>query len=468
MPLAANQPGILLPAFPDPVPLPEVVLFAFDRRAFPFQQQVECRLIAGQQPRLVLRHGEEGSHEEVLLYGGSVVRIGDLYHMWYNGNYGPPANEIGFEHTNCCICYAYSHDGLTWERPDLGLVDFNGSKQNNIVYLPAPTLWSSAAVLYDSADNDAQRRFKMAYQAWYGGELLFCTAVSSDGLQWQPSERNPVGPAFQVSGLVRHGNLYYACGQTAGSSRLATLASADFEHWSPCAAPGFDRSAAGEEEGVHLGAGLWNRGNVILGVYGQWHGHPTGDRRLTSIDLGLAISHDAVRFHEPVPGFRLIPAAEQPHSPVGVAPALLQGQGMDNFGDDTLCWYSLWRAMRGNGVRLVSWTRDRLGMLEPGQDAMVITTPFEVVVGKGRVAFNVSGLGGHTYLRVNVLDEGFHPIPRYSGPDAALITDNGLRVPAHWNGGNILHPTHGLMRLAIHFAGLRPEDARLYAVYIGE
>src|SRR5439155_8820281 len=53
---------------------------------------------------------------------------------------------------------------------------------------------------------------------------------------------------------------------------------------------------ANQQEEVHLGAALWNRGNVLVGIYGQWHGHPSGDRRWVGIDLGLALSHDAIHF----------------------------------------------------------------------------------------------------------------------------------------------------------------------------
>ncbi len=31
------------------------------------------------------------------------------------------------------VCYATSKDGIHWEKPELGLIDFNGSKKNNIV-----------------------------------------------------------------------------------------------------------------------------------------------------------------------------------------------------------------------------------------------------------------------------------------------------------------------------------------------
>ena len=49
-----------------------------------------------------------------------------LFRMWY------AAGER--------VCYATSPDGFRWERPDLGLVEFRGSKANNIVQgLVGPT-----------------------------------------------------------------------------------------------------------------------------------------------------------------------------------------------------------------------------------------------------------------------------------------------------------------------------------------
>ena len=38
-----------------------------------------------------------------------------------------PEREMG-------ICYATSKDGIHWEKPDLGLVEYNGSQRNNIVW----------------------------------------------------------------------------------------------------------------------------------------------------------------------------------------------------------------------------------------------------------------------------------------------------------------------------------------------
>ncbi len=49
----------------------------------------------------------------------SVLKDGDTYHMWYKASRG--------------ISYARSKDGIHWEKPILGLVDYKGSRENNIV-----------------------------------------------------------------------------------------------------------------------------------------------------------------------------------------------------------------------------------------------------------------------------------------------------------------------------------------------
>jgi len=488
LPSGADEAAILLPTLAHPTALSEAVLFSFDNRAFPFQDQVQTHLTTGRSPRVVLGHGSKGSHDEVLLYYGSVLRIGDTFHMWYNGNYGPVGpGRICYERRNCVLCYATSKDGVSWEKPALGFVEFNGSKKNNICDFPVPTLWSTAAVLHDPDDPDPNRRFKIAFEAEYKGHTLFAVAFSPDGLHWQPSPRNPTRSFFEMAGATKFRGLYYVYGQPTFTAtgplkvrRLGVYVSDDFEHWSPCPAIGLNRSpdlvgpsiedAGSQWEEVHLGAGLWNRGNVLLGIYGQWHGVPVGDRRFITMDLGLAISHDATHFHEPIPGFRLVPAREQEGSPWGFGPALTQGQGIENVGDKTYYWYGLWRGTEGSGVRMVTWGRDRLGMLRPflPEKPRVISCPIQVLKGPARVFVNASGLGQNSRLRVGLMTEGFRPIPGYSDEDAAIIAEDGLRVPVQWKAGGELPASSGLVRVDVRFEGVRPENAALHAVYVAQ
>ena len=226
----------------------------------------------------------------------------------------------------------------------------------------------------------------MVYEGQYPDGKKTCVAYSPDGLHWTNSPNNPVGPFLEMAGLTKHRGLYYLSGQAsfsvhgrAWARRLNTFVSADFEHWSPSSAVGLDRGpqvwgpgmedAKHQFEEIHLGAALWNRGNVILGIYGQWHGHPSGDRALLTMDLGLALTHDAL--HE------------------------------------------------------------------------------------------------YTHLRVELLDLGCRPIDGYSGEHAATLTQDGLRIPVRWGSGDAV-PVAGPVRVKVSFTGIRPEDARLHAVYVGE
>jgi hypothetical protein len=489
---ATPEANVRLPTFPTPTVFPEVVLFAFDDRAFPFRNHTELHLAPGHNPQLVLTHGAAGSVDDVLLYYGSVVRVGDTLHMWYNGNYGPLSNTIGYERVNCRICYATSRDGVHWEKPSLGLVTFGGSANNNIVDFLEPGLWSTFAVLYDPDDPNPSKRYKAAYEARLpnrpgidANRPQFCVAFSPDGLHWKPYEKNPVGQFLEMAGVMKHDGLYYVNGQNSFDAfhpmparRLATFASADFEHWSSCAALGLDRSSdlygpsredfGNQYEEVHLGAGIWNRGNVMIGLYGQWHASASGDRRGTVIDLGLAITHDALHYHEPISGFRIVPSAEQPGTPYGIAPALVQGQGMENLGDQTLYWYGIWRGTEGSGVRMVSWPRDRLGLLKPfnSRSAESITCPVEITNGSANVYVNASGLTNSSRLRVELLDEAFRSIDGYSGGDAAQFVEDGFRMKAVWKRGDSLLASQGRVRLRVLFEGEAVERCALHAIYI--
>ena len=54
------------------------------------------------------------------------------------------------------ICYAFSEDGLRWEKPKLGIVEFLGNRDNNIA-VRGP---HGASVFKDLRDPDPARRYK--------------------------------------------------------------------------------------------------------------------------------------------------------------------------------------------------------------------------------------------------------------------------------------------------------------------
>ena len=71
------------------------------------------------------------------------------------------------------ICYAVSQDGINWEKPNLQIVEYEGSKDNNIIW-QGP---HGAGVCYDPFDEKAERRYKMLMML----DKQLQTATSEDG-----------------------------------------------------------------------------------------------------------------------------------------------------------------------------------------------------------------------------------------------------------------------------------------------
>jgi hypothetical protein len=121
------------------------------------------------------------------LYGNVIYdKDENLYKCWYspfivdysakgmslqerdNKPYEAPDNrEMG-------ICYVVSKDGIKWEKPNLGLVDYEGSMENNIIWRGP----HGAGIFKDEQETDPARRYKTIFQG-------LKTSVSSDGIRWQ-------------------------------------------------------------------------------------------------------------------------------------------------------------------------------------------------------------------------------------------------------------------------------------------
>ena len=67
---------------------------------------------------------------------------------------------------------------------------------------------------------------------------------------------------------------------------------------------------------------------------------------------------------------------------------------------------------------------------------------------------------------MEILDQEFRPLPGLSGEDALPLRQGGLRQHVTWAGHAAVPPLDGPFRLKLTVAGIRPEDVKLYAVYL--
>ena len=131
--------------------LDEIVLFPFDDHSLPLQCGVELQLEGHTTPcgrtRIAVGLGDEGAPDsERVVYYGTVHRVGDELWMWYLGQ----GKDSGwFER----VCFATSTDGYNWHKPNLGLVEYKGSRDNNLVDLNQGTHHVQSCVVYYDPDD---------------------------------------------------------------------------------------------------------------------------------------------------------------------------------------------------------------------------------------------------------------------------------------------------------------------------
>jgi hypothetical protein len=86
-------------------------------------------------------------------------------------------------------CYAESKDGIKFHKPNLGLFEYNGSKENNIVW-DGVGVHNFAPFLDINPDCSPDARFKaLAGTAKEGGLFAF---KSADGIHWSLMRKEPV------------------------------------------------------------------------------------------------------------------------------------------------------------------------------------------------------------------------------------------------------------------------------------
>ena len=134
-----------------------------------------------------------GSTFETIFRDGEIVR---LYYMGMeltnidgsklrdNPGYSVPRNAV--------VCYAESKDGVHWTRPELGLFEFNGSKENNIIW-DAPHLDNFVPFKDANPDCPPDELYKAVSSGRSeAGERGLYALKSSDGIHWSYLQPDPI------------------------------------------------------------------------------------------------------------------------------------------------------------------------------------------------------------------------------------------------------------------------------------
>ena len=495
-----------------------LTIFAFDDVSIPFTQNLKLQMHAPQRHRAnpVVRRGGPGSVDSwAVQFYGSVIRQQGKFRMWYVAVGDDRLDPRTPRSSPWRVAYAESDDGVRWTKPDLGLVESGGGRNNNLVRMEPRLGTVNVKVLYDPDDPDPERRYKMGAHVWFPkGDVRLGTLApyaSPDGLNWKllvdaepveaeirqkdmvlpPLHFEPVGGLYQWDGLFHlSGQNGIVAARPYHGRVVRSFVSPDFVRWSPTSTISFVRTPqhtllgpgrSREGEQTHEGISVLNRGNVLLGLSGMWHG--AKEWKDVTIDLGLVLSNDGVRFREPMHEHVFLRRGPDGAWDQG---GLLQGQGFENVGERTFIYYGAWDPRRWEsspprgGVGIAMLPRDRFADLRvdetttgdgayqmPETESGFLTSTIDLPrEASRRFYLNADGLSETAMLKIELLNSDTAPIQEYSGDNAAIVTESGYQSAVVWNGSAVLKDLPERMRMRVTFVGRDKTDARFNALYV--
>jgi len=165
----------------------------------------------------------------------TVLHDGEKYRVYYRGMHAAGADGSADE----CTCYAESNDGIHWTKPNLGLFEMNGTRDNNVVLTQAaPVTHNFSPFLDTRPDVSPTEKYKALGGTSPKGLVAY---VSADGLRWNRLRDEPVftmtGWAFDSQNVSFWSStencyvLYFRRGLE-GVRAIARTTSPDFVHWS--------------------------------------------------------------------------------------------------------------------------------------------------------------------------------------------------------------------------------------------
>ena len=360
------------------------------------------------------------------------------------------------------ILYATSKDGIHWEKPELGLVEFGGNKRNNIV-VRGP---SGAGVHKDLHENNPARRYKAFYAAQVGYMQLI--RFSPDGLNWGPEIRCPEiaiqsdchanmvwSPELQkYVGIVRHYDRF----PVVGNRKIARTESADGLKWTRS-----ELIIEGTPKNQMHDMVIFRAGGVFLGLLGVMDYPSVKSMEGVRQQIELAWSPDSYTWHRILPGTPLIANTSAKTKEYGTMPydwgAMFPSQPVFRENEVQIFygasdWYFFdWRK---SGLALATLRPDGWAGFEPSDaanHAIVTTTSIDCSRGQLRVSVGVHSGG---WLKVTALDE--------TGKQQATsrtITRTGSDTVIDWSGDFDLQKAK-VIRLKFEFA-----KAKLYSFSFG-
>lgn len=395
----------------------------------------------------------------------TLLRDGGKFRLWYE-SYLTLKSDAGAQ-----ICYAESEDGFTWTKPNVGIFEYHGSKNNNVVFKHG----HGASIFIDPTASSSAR-YKMIHldqvplQMVNGEQLsdFLFGAISPDGIHWERLQKPLLKYTSDTQSVAEYDPI--------SQKYVAYL-----RGWDPGSRPGYGRrivvrTESSEFENFPEPVPVLSMGpqdpadaDIYTNAYQRWPGarqaylmtpaiyHRSSDH----VDLQLATSRDGTRWQF---------SQREPFIPDGAAGsgyegAIYAGRGTISIEKGTWAFpVSRYRGTHntifkevpgqhpGSSLWLARLPEDGYISLEAEDDGECWTLPASFT--GSQLLINSWGMSGSRVM-IELADKNGTPFPNFSLADCDGLSGEQLWSPVTWRGNSNVGVLNGKLvriRFSLHRA----------------
>lgn len=402
----------------------------------------------------------------------TILKDGDLYRAYYRG--GHLTNE-GKRTQN--TCYAESKDGVIWEKPSLGLIEINGSKQNNVLLDFDPVSHNFSPFI----DTNPAAKPSEKYKALGGDSKTGLVAyVSADGIRWRKLQEQGVFTkgyfdSQNVSFWSQSEQMYvcYFRAWTAGNGirgyrTVGRTTSKDFINWTDPVPMTFG-DAPYEHIYTQQTSPYFRAPHIYVAIGSRFLPH----RQIASESQLKRLQVDAGQHKGLSEAFLMTSRGGNLYDRTFMEAFLRPGTGLNHWsartnypalnvvptGKDEMSVYVNQDYAQPTGhLRRYSLRIDGFASISgPYAGGTVTTKPFTFSGDKLEINYSTSAAGE---MRIAIHDENGDPITGFTIQDSETLIGNEIARTVSWKGGVSLARLRGkAVRLHIYL-----KDADLYSI----
>ncbi|MBI4025540.1 MAG: hypothetical protein HY360_11210 [Verrucomicrobia bacterium] len=415
-----------------------------------------------------------------------------IYRMYYQTTLSPTGEKgIAFR---ADLCYAESKDARTWVKPKLGLVDFNGSKDNNIVISYA----GPPCVFIDPLATDPAGRLKLCTyflkaQPISNNQTEHICLQSEDGIHWtyvgaiqKPGFENPDEGRFNDLFIIMWDALrqcYLGNFRTFSTHAIGEIESVDgakknrrraigittsdqlTQGWTPVRnilkpddlddqrSAKLSKDPNKPEWAEMYVMPMFAYGNHYLGFVTFYDVVDSRDNNGGG-DLQLAYSNDGQKWRRPP---ERMTAMEHTKDRPELVPTFAQHDPPLDMGNEIWVFYSENNGTHGifpfeksdGRIRAAVWRKDGFVSVDCADKGGLTTKPLRFKGKELRVNFNTQEGG---YVRVAILDEQGQPVQGLNLAECEPLKGDDVARPVRWMRGDLASVQGKSIRLRFELA----------------